>query len=179
MAMYAYDQVLADVRRVYEQLTGLPAPKVDIKNPRFPLPRGVDPVALVQSEINHLNLYLINSGISLRLSKVPTWMPATEIYETPEAYVIELEIAGVRREDVNVQHLNNILIVRGTRRFRRPSETAQYHNSERAYGVFERLFPLPNYVQPDNPEVSLSEGILKITLRKIEATAQTKAAGEA
>src|ERR1043166_2579085 len=50
MRMYSYDQVLTDVREVYEQLTGLPAPKVDVKKPRFPLPKGIDPVALHQGD---------------------------------------------------------------------------------------------------------------------------------
>src|SRR5438105_1661318 len=147
MAMYSYDQVLTDVRHVYEQLTGLPAPKVDVKNPRFPLPKGIDPVALVQSEIDYLNLYLVNSGISLRLSKAPTWTPPGEVYETPEEYVVTLELAGMTEEDVQVHDINNILVVRGTRRFRRANEEAQYHTSERIYGTFERVFPLPSYVE--------------------------------
>lgn len=124
MTMYSYDQVLTDVREVYEQLTGLPAPKVDVKKPRFPLPSEVDPVALVQSEINYLNLYLVNSGISSRLSKTPTWTPLAEVYETPDDYVIQLELAGMNKDEVTVQQMNNILVVRGTRRFRRASEEA-------------------------------------------------------
>jgi len=173
MTMYSYDQVLTDVRDVYEQLTGLPAPKVDLKKPRFPLPRGVDPVALVQNEINYLNLYLINSGISLRLSKTPTWTPLAEVYETPDEYVIELELAGMSKDEVAVQQINNILVVRGTRRFRRASEEAQYHNSERIYGTFERLFPLPAYVEADSPKTTLSDGILEITLPKATAASAT------
>src|SRR5215468_1036139 len=131
MAMYSYDQVLTDVRQVYEQLTGLPAPKIDVKSPRYPLPGSVDPLALVQSEIDYLNLYLVNSGISLRLSKTPTWTPPCEVFETRDEYVITLELAGLTEEDVEIHEINNILIVRGTRRFRRASEEAQYHNSER------------------------------------------------
>ncbi|HXG63645.1 MAG TPA: Hsp20/alpha crystallin family protein [Blastocatellia bacterium] len=169
MVMYSYDQVLTDVRHVYEQLTGLPAPKIDVKNPRYPLPKGVDPVAFVQSEIDYLNLYLINSGISLRLSKVPTWTPPAEVYETPKEYVVNVELAGLTAEDVNIHQINNILIVRGTRRFRRASEDAQYHSTERVYGTFERLFPIPNYVRADDPEISFADGICEITLPKIEA----------
>jgi HSP20 family protein len=169
MAMYSYDQVLADVRDVYEQLTGLPAPKVDVKKPRFPLPRGVDPVALVQSEINYLNLYLINSGISLRLSKAPTWTPPAEVYETPAEYVISLELAGIAKDEVTVQQVNQALLVRGTRRFRRASEEAHYHNSERIYGNFERVFPLPNYVQADQFQTRSAYGILEIVFPKIGA----------
>ena len=167
--MYSYDQVLTDVRDVYEQLTGLPAPKVDVKKPRHPLPRGVDPVALVQSEINYLNLYLINSGISHRLSKSPTWTPPGEVYETSDEFVVCLEVAGMAKDEVTVHQINNVLVVRGTRRFRRPGEEAQYHSSERVYGTFERLFPLPNYVQADAFQTQLSDGILEITIPKAGA----------
>gem|GEM_PF-678927 len=171
MSTYSYDQVLTDVREVYEQLTGLPAPKVDVKKPRFPLPREVDPRALVQSEINYLNLHLINLGISKRLSKSPSWTPLAEIYETPRELVINLELAGLTKDDLTVTQANNVLAVRGTRRFRRTSEEAQYHRSERNYGAFERLFPLPGYIQADNMRLNFSDGILVITLPKAEAAA--------
>ena len=178
MAMYSYDQVLTDVRQVYEQLTGLPAPKIDVKNPRFPLPGSADPAALVQSEINYLNMYLINSGLSLRLSKTPTWAPAAEVYETPRDYVVNIEVAGLTEEDVSCQVTNNTLIVRGARQFRRVSEEARYHASERVYGAFERLFPLPSHVQPEKLKTKFSDGILEITIPKAEAAGRAEEAHE-
>jgi HSP20 family molecular chaperone IbpA len=168
MAMYSYDQVLTDVKQVYEQLTGLPAPKVDVKNPRFPLPSTADPAALVQSEINYLNMYLINSGLSLRLSKTPTWAPLAEVYETSRDYVVNLEVAGMNEADVSCQVINNTLIVRGARRFRRVSEESKYHLSERIYGAFERLFPFPDNVQADKIKTKLSNGMLEIAIPKME-----------
>lgn len=179
MAMYSYDQVLADVSQVYEQLTGLPAPKIDLKNPRFPLPKGVDPVALVQSEIDYLNLYLLNSGVSTRLAKVPTWTPPAEIYETSQEYAINVELAGIDKEEVAIDQLNNILIVRGQRRFRRASEEAQYHSSERVYGMFERLFPLPNMVEPESLQTSMADGILEIKFLKRDAASTPSQAKKA
>ena len=178
MAMYSYDQVLTDVRQVYEQLTGLPAPKIDVKNPRFPLPGSADPAALVQSEINYLNMYLINSGLSLRLSKTPTWAPAAEVYETPQHYIVNIEVAGLVEEDVTCQVMNNTLIVSGSRRFRRVSEDARYHASERVYGAFERLFPLPRYVQPDKLKTNFANGILEIAIPKTEAGGRSEEAQE-
>src|SRR5262245_7457110 len=133
MSTYSYDQVLTDVREVYEQLTGLPAPKVEVKKQRFPLPKEVDPIAFVQSEINYLNLHLINSGISTRLSKSHTWTPLADIYETAKEVVINLDLPGLSKDEVSVTQANNALVVRGTRRFRRVSEEAQYHRSERLY----------------------------------------------
>jgi HSP20 family protein len=175
MAMYSYDQVLTDVRHVYEQLTGLPAPKIDVKKARFPLPGSGDPAALVQSEINYLNMYLINSGLSLRLSKTPTWAPAAEVYETPQNYIVDIEVAGLADEEVTCQVINNTLIVSGSRRFRRVSEDARYHASERVYGAFERLFPLPRYVQPERLTTTLDNGILEIAIPKIDESGRAEA----
>ena len=178
MAMYSYDQVLTDVRQVYEQLTGLPAPKIDVKNPRFSLPGSADPAALVQSEINYLNMYLINSGLSLRLSKTPTWAPAAEVYETPQHYLVNIELAGLTEEEVSCQVINNTLIVSGSRRFRRVSEEAKYHASERVYGAFERLFPLPRYVQPEKLKTTFANGMLEIAIPKAEAGGRTEGVHE-
>jgi HSP20 family molecular chaperone IbpA len=174
MAMYSYDQVLTDVGQVYEQLTGLPAPKIDVKNSRFPLPDTTDPAALVQSEINYLNLYLINSGLSLRLSKAPIWAPPAEVYETPQDYVVCLEVAGLNEGDLSCQVINNTLVVRGARQFRRVSEDSKYHISERVYGAFERLFPLPNYVQSDELRTKFSDGVLEIAIPKTETASRAE-----
>lgn len=174
MAMYSYDQVLTDVRQVYEQLTGLPAPKIDVKNPRFPLPGNSDPAGLVQSEINYLNLYLINSGLSQRLSKTPTWAPAAEIYETAKDYVICLEVSGLNEADVSCEVINNTLIVRGARRFRRISQDSKYHLSERVYGAFERLFPLPSDVNSGEVRTKFTDGILEITIPKTETASRAE-----
>jgi len=169
MNMYSYDQVLTDVKDVYEQLTGLPAPAIDIKKARYPLPTGVNPVPLVQSEINQLNMFLINSGISWRLSKSPAWTPPVEVYETQDAYMINLELPGLGQEDVKVTQTNNILTVRGARRFKKVSEESTYHSSERTYGTFERLFPLPSNVQPERMKTKFISGVLQIVFPKIKA----------
>ena len=166
MVMYSYDQVLTDVRQVYEQLNGVKAPKIDPRSPRFPLPKGVDPVSLVQNEINYLNLFLLNSGMSGRLSKVPTWMPNSEVFETPKEYVIDLELAGVSKDDVQVQHFNHLLVVRGARRFQRKSDDAVYHGSDRVYGTFERQYPLPAYLEPDRLRTSWNDGVLELRIPK-------------
>lgn len=164
--MYSYDQVLTDVRTVYEQLTGLPVPKADPKNPRFPLPAGVDPISLVQSEINYLNLFLVNSGISLRLSKVPTWAPPAEICESPQQYVISLDLAGLKESDISIQGLDGAVVVKGARNFRKKSEDVQCLSSERTYGAFERAFHLPPYLRTQELHTRLSDGILEIIIPK-------------
>lgn len=167
--MYSYDEVLADVRHVYEQLTGLPAPKVDVKSPQFPIPAGVDPVAYVQREIDYLNLYLVHSGIATRVSRAPSWAPAAEVYETPEEFVVVVELAGVPEDDVEVVEKDGAVVVRGTRGFRRVSEEARYLASDRTYGAFERLFACPPYVRAETMQTELANGLLTITFPRSDA----------
>ncbi|HKV41982.1 MAG TPA: Hsp20/alpha crystallin family protein, partial [Blastocatellia bacterium] len=113
--------------------------------------------------------------ISLRLSKIPTWAPNSEISETPGEYIIDVELAGVDQADVTVQHLNNILVVRGTRRFHKKSEEAHCHSSERKYGTFERYFALPYYLQPENLKLEFSNGVLEIVIPRGERSGDGKA----
>jgi HSP20 family protein len=127
----------------------------------------------VQNEINYLNLFLLNSGMSLRLSKVPTWTPNSEVFETPKEYVIDLELAGVSKDDVQIQHFNNVLVIRGARRFRRKSEDAVYHGSDRVYGTFERLYQLPLYLDPERLRTSWNDGVLEVSIPKSDTPGKT------
>jgi len=166
MRMYSYDQVLADVKEVYESLTGFPAPQVDIKKPRHPLPSGINPVPLVQTEINQLNMFLMNSGASWRLSKSAAWTPTAEVYETQDAYFVCLDMPGIGQEDLKIALSNNILTVSGARRFKKATEESAYHISERIYGAFERFFPIPSNTQPERMKSKFNSGILQITIPK-------------
>jgi HSP20 family protein len=104
------------------------------------------------------------------LSKSPAWAPAAEVYETQDAYVVNLELPGLGQEDVKITQTNNILTVRGARRFKKANnEEAVYHNSERIYGAFERLFPLPSNVQPERMKNKFINGILQMTIPKTKA----------
>ena len=178
MSMYSYDEVLADVRHVYEQLTGLPAPKVDVKRPQFPLPAGVDPVSYVQREIDYLNLYLVHSGIATRVSRAPSWAPTAEVYETPKEYVIVVELAGVPKDSVEVIEGDGIVSVRGTRNFRRVSEEARYLASDRTYGAFERHFAVPVNVRIEKMRFDFEDGLLTITFPRTEAGTARKQSGQ-
>src|SRR6266511_792195 len=65
------------------------------------------------------------------------------VYENQDAYMVNLELPGLSQEDVKVTQTNNILTVRGAQHFKKAHDEAVYHSSERSYGTFERLFPLP------------------------------------
>jgi HSP20 family protein len=105
---------------------------------------------------------------------VPSWLqrvtqgfaPAVDIHETPVAYVLSVELPGVRLEDVDVKLEKSALILSGSRRYEQKAEGGGFRRVERRYGNFSRSFTLPDDVDPDGIEAHLEDGVLMISVPK-------------
>jgi len=97
-----------------------------------------------------------------------TWVPPVDIYETGESIVLEVELPGITKEDITVEVKNNTLTLKGEKKFEREVKEENYHRVERSYGSFQRAFTLPSTVQQDKVKAKFKEGILEITLPKVE-----------
>ena len=97
-----------------------------------------------------------------------TWAPAVDIYETEKEIVLKADLPGMNLADVDISLNNNVLSVRGERRFEKEVKEDSYHRVERAYGNFVRTFTLPNTVNVEQIEASYDAGVLKITMPKRE-----------
>lgn len=107
-----------------------------------------------------------------------TWTPAVDIYETPEAIVLQADLPGLRREDIDIQIQDNTLALRGERRFAKDVREENYLRIERAYGAFQRSFTLPATIQQENIRAVFRDGILELTLPKAEEAKPKKIAIE-
>jgi HSP20 family protein len=100
----------------------------------------------------------------------PLWTPALDMYETDEALVVVLDLAGVEPDKTEVHAEPHLLTVRGIRRERHspehPEEQRSYHALEIPYGRFERSVHLPPGVDTAEARASYRDGLLEITLRK-------------
>src|ERR1051326_2146662 len=100
----------------------------------------------------------------------PVWTPAMDMYETEDALVIVLDLAGVDADRTEVHAEPHLLVVRGVRRERRsrsrPDEQRSYHALEIPYGRFERSVRLPPGLDPAEARASYRDGLLEITLPK-------------
>jgi HSP20 family protein len=101
----------------------------------------------------------------------PVWTPAVDMYETRDAVVVVLELAGVEPDQCEVQAEPHRLVVRGTRRERRAAGGDQggrrtYHALEIRYGRFERALPLPPTVDGTGSTATYRDGLLEISLPK-------------
>ncbi|CAN5633964.1 Hsp20/alpha crystallin family protein [soil metagenome] len=94
-----------------------------------------------------------------------SWLPAVDIYGTDgKDIVLRADLAGLKREDIDLTVENNTLTIKGQRRPDDGVREEQYHRLERAYGPFSRSFTLPNTVEPERVRAEYRDGVLTVTL---------------
>lgn len=94
------------------------------------------------------------------------WHPPTDAYETETQFVIRMDVAGVRREDLNVQLAEGFVRIRGIRRDSVPPGKKHFYKMEITMGPFERKVPLPRNIALSDVEASYRDGILEIRCNK-------------
>ncbi len=94
------------------------------------------------------------------------WSPAADVFETAAAYVVEIDVPGLSRDDVAVQVDGGELVVRGDKPPSTAGRAETFHRLERLDGPFLRVFPLPERVEPESVEAELQDGVLRVTVRK-------------
>ena len=95
------------------------------------------------------------------------WKPQMDIYETPEAIIILAEIAGVNKEDLDVELNSRAVKISGRRLGTLPGGgNSTYRLAEIQYGAFERILYLPVPIDPENVGAFYTNGFLEIRLAK-------------
>jgi HSP20 family protein len=97
------------------------------------------------------------------------WQPLADVYETDEAWVIIVELAGVQKGDFSVIVNEGVLIVRGVRRDAFEGKGRTYHQAEINYNEFARSFPLPVGIDEGTIKALFRDGLLTITIKKRSA----------
>ena len=101
-------------------------------------------------------------------SAMTAWAPAVDIYETPNELVVKADLPDVNEKDIDVRVENNLLTIRGERKFEKSVSEENFLRVERAYGSFSRSFSLPNTVNPEAIRAEYKNGVLNVTLPKRE-----------
>jgi HSP20 family protein len=100
------------------------------------------------------------------LNKQP-WNPPTDIYETETAILIKMELAGVKKKDVEITLDHDILSIQGHRMEEDPSLKKNYHLMEIHFGIFKRSFKIPPHFNKDNIRATYKDGFLEVSIIKI------------
>jgi HSP20 family protein len=101
-------------------------------------------------------------------SALTTWAPAVDIYETPNELVVKADLPDVNEKDIDVRVENNLLTIRGERKFEKSVSEENYLRVERTYGAFSRSFSLPNTVNAEAIGAEYKNGVLTVNLPKRE-----------
>lgn len=103
-----------------------------------------------------------------------SWSPNVDIYEDENRLIVEAELPGMNREDFEVSVENNVLTLKGERKFEKKTEGDNYHRVERAYGSFTRQFTLPQTITAEGATADFENGVLRVALPKREETKARK-----
>jgi HSP20 family molecular chaperone IbpA len=168
-------KILEEVTTIYEKLSGRPYEGPKDGEPVSPIPAGVDPVEFLNQEYRYL-MSLVNSGALRSPFSVPyVWAPPAEVLETQKEILVRLDLPGVDRSDVSLSVQNNqVLVVRGERRFRKSEPECSFLIMERTCGEFVKQIPLPDKVDARDAEARLGEGMLEIRIPKIGSVGQSE-----
>jgi HSP20 family protein len=98
------------------------------------------------------------------------WAPSVDIYENKDHIVLEAELPGMKQDEFDLSIENNVITLRGERKFEKTDETDNYHRVERSYGAFTRAFTLPQTVSSEGATAEYNNGVLRVTLPKREET---------
>jgi len=96
------------------------------------------------------------------------WVPPVDILEQADGIRITAEIPGVNPADVEISVEDNVLTIQGAKQQAAEEKTERVHRYERAYGAFQRTFTLPSTVDASNIKATYDNGVLTVTLPKVE-----------
>jgi HSP20 family protein len=100
------------------------------------------------------------------------WLPAGDVSETDDAYLVEIELPGVRREDVDVELYGNELVITGELKER--ERKGLLRRRTRRVGEFEYRVTLPGDIRADGIKASLDSGVLTVRVPKVDAAKPNK-----
>jgi HSP20 family protein len=125
-------------------------------------------LASIQNEMNRLFGTVVDAPSPSNGGALRRWMPAMDLVETDDHFVLRADLPGLTEEDVNIEVEDNVLTVSGERKAEHETSKEGYHRVERAFGSFARSLTLPEGVDAESVSASFDRGVLEITIPKPE-----------
>jgi len=143
--------------------------------------QSMQPVAMMQSEMRRWFDDIWRQSMTGAAFTPPGFrgvgglgFPTADLRETDRAYMLSVELPGIRAQDVDVTVDGDMLVVRGAKSEERDEGEGAWHVSERRFGRFERMFQLPRDVDPERIEAGCRDGVLRVTLPKRGGAAESR-----
>jgi HSP20 family protein len=107
-------------------------------------------------------------GGSREGSLVERWSPSLDLAEDDNHFVVTVELAGAKKEDVHVEVEDGVLTIRGEKKSEREEKNEKRRYTERSFGAFSRSFTLPSNADAEDVKANFENGVLKIEIGKRE-----------
>ncbi len=108
------------------------------------------------------------AGLTENVPSAEGWSPVLDVYEDKENFVIQAELPGLKREDIDVSLHEGTLTIAGERQAVTRPEDAEIYCAERKVGRFQRAVVLPTTVATDRVKAGYTDGVLTVTVPKTE-----------
>lgn len=128
----------------------------------------------LQNEVNRVFSGAFTQGDRDESIVRGSWNPSVDIFENADQIVLEAELPGLKRDEFDLTVENNVITLRGERRFEKNEQTDDYHRVERSYGSFSRSFTLPQTVATEEATAEYENGVLRVSLPKRETVKARK-----
>jgi HSP20 family protein len=125
-------------------------------------------LASIQNEMNRLFGTVFDAPTPSNGNTLRRWMPAMDLVETEEHFVLRADLPGLAEEDVTLEVEDNVLTVSGERKAEHETTKEGYHRVERAFGSFSRSLTLPEGVDAEAVTANFDRGVLEIRIPKPE-----------
>ncbi len=129
-------------------------------------------ITTLRDEMNRLFNRTVGDGVS----SGSAWTPAVDIFDTDQAIVLRAELPGLDPDDIEIEVDDNVLSLKGERRFEETVQEGRYYRLERAYGRFQRSVTLPQGVKADEISATFDKGVLSVRVPKAEEVRPRKIA---
>lgn len=107
-------------------------------------------------------------GRASQEQNLTTWAPSVDIYEGEHELVVKADLPDIKPEELDIRVENNILTIRGERKFEKKVDEKNYLRVERSYGSFARSFSLANTVNTEAIKADYKDGVLTLSIPKRE-----------
>ncbi len=166
--MDSIDVAISQVEKLYQSVTGLDAPTPG-DTPYATIPPERDPYQFVEAQMERLLSML--GAVDRRIGQSAPWAPAASAWESPDAYMICVDLPGVSPRSVKVSVARNTVEIEGERPQPAPAEFTP-RQIEGPAGPFRRSIPLPSDAQAERLEAEFDQGVLTLRVARVRGEAR-------
>jgi HSP20 family protein len=132
---------------------------------------GESPFRMLQRMADEMDRMFDDVGLGRRWARPPwretgtqLWAPEVEVFQKNNELTIKADLPGLKRDEVSVDITDDAVTIHGERKGEREEEREGYYHSERSYGAFYRVIPLPEGTITDQAKGTFKDGVLEITM---------------